>query len=119
MSEVAGLLYLERSSTTGLVARAEAHGLVQRHREGGLTRVALTDDGRAIAEKLAGLVSARLDARGRLLSPQEREQLTQLAGRLLASSSEQGAAPEPASGAPGGPASDPAAAQSAAVRERS
>jgi DNA-binding MarR family transcriptional regulator len=86
MSELANLLYLERSSTTGLVARAEAHGLVQRAREGSLTRATLTPHGREVAEQISQSVIERLDARSRSLSSEESGQLVQLAQRLLRSS---------------------------------
>jgi DNA-binding MarR family transcriptional regulator len=85
MSELANLLYLERSSMTGLVARAESHGLVQRKREGSLTRATLTPLGREIAEQISQSVIERLDARSRSLSTEESGQLVQLAQRLLRS----------------------------------
>lgn len=83
MSEAARLLYLERSSTTGLVMRAEAHGLVEREREGGLTRVRLTPAGRAIAEDLEREVLAQLELRCRGLDQEERRMLDELIGRLI------------------------------------
>ena len=83
MSEVATMLYLERSSTTGLVARAEAHGLVRREREGGLTRVVLTELGQQEAQDMARAVMERIEARTRQLSDSERQQLTALADRLV------------------------------------
>jgi len=83
MSEVARLLYVERSSTTGLVMRAEAHGLVERERDGGLTRVRLTPAGRAIAAELEREVAAQLEARCRDLDPDERRVLEELIARLI------------------------------------
>jgi DNA-binding MarR family transcriptional regulator len=83
MSEVARLLYLERSSTTGLVMRAEAHGLVEREREGGMTRVRLTPAGRSIAEELEREVMSQLEARCRDLDDGERRLLDELIARLI------------------------------------
>lgn len=100
MSEVARLLYLERSSTTGLVMRAEAHGLVEREREGGLTRVRLTPAGRDIAQELEREVGAELETRCRDLDEQERQLLDELIGRLIPRTWIRGPAPDRAFTAP-------------------
>jgi DNA-binding MarR family transcriptional regulator len=83
MTQLAGLLYLEKSSMTGLASRAEAHGLVRRHREGAVIHAMLTDDGRLIAEDIASSVNERLAMRSTALSLDECEQLIQMADRLI------------------------------------
>ena len=63
MADLAGGLGLDRSSVTGLIDRAQARGLVERVREEGdgrVVRVALTEDGRIAAERMAERASELL-----------------------------------------------------------
>ena len=94
VSELAGLLALDKSSTSGLVDRAERRGLVRRlpsQIDRRSVRVALTDAGR----ELVGAVSAEFgrDIRAMLdpLGSEDRAQLTRtLSAALIAHAANQG-----------------------------
>jgi len=83
MSELAGLLGIERAALTGLADRAERRGLVARTAVPGDRRavsVALTPEGREVASAFHRDVSASLDRLTDVLPPGERERF----GRSLA-----------------------------------
>jgi DNA-binding MarR family transcriptional regulator len=86
MHELARLLELDKSSTTGLVDRAERRGLVARipsATDRRSVRVSLTDDGRALVSRAAGRFEADVSAMLGLLTPRDREALSMLISRLL------------------------------------
>ena len=87
MLELARLLGLDKSSTTGLVGRAERRGLVQRASSATDRRsvqVGLTPEGRAlVSAAAAGFGAEATDLLG-LLPPGDRESLSGLISRLLA-----------------------------------
>ena len=65
INELAGLLALDKSSTSGLVDRAQRRGLVRRvpsQLDRRSVRVRLTDQGRVLAEDLADQVSRNMRA---------------------------------------------------------
>lgn len=83
MSDLIDYLGLEKSTITGLVARAEKRGLVGRAPNGADGRaidVFLTDEGRALAERLAADLARFVLQLTDVLTPAERDQL----GTLLA-----------------------------------
>ena len=83
MSELAGLLGIEKAALTGLADRAESRGLVARTAVPGDRRavsVALTPRGREAAGAFHRDVSASLDQLAAVLPPEERERF----GRSLA-----------------------------------
>jgi DNA-binding MarR family transcriptional regulator len=83
MSELAGLLGIEKAALTGLADRAERRGLVARTAVPGDRRavsVALTPEGREVASAFHRDVSASLDRLTDVLPPGERERF----GRSLA-----------------------------------
>ena len=83
MSELAGLLGIEKAALTGLADRAERRGLVARTAVPGDRRavsVALTPEGREVASAFHCDVSASLDRLTDVLPPGERERF----GRSLA-----------------------------------
>lgn len=83
MSELAGLLGIEKAALTGLADRAERRGLVARTAVPGDRRavsVALTPEGREVASAFHRDVSASLDRLTDVLPPAERERF----GRSLA-----------------------------------
>jgi DNA-binding MarR family transcriptional regulator len=76
MSELAGLLGIEKAALTGLADRAERRGLVARTAVPGDRRavsVALTPEGREVASAFHRDVSASLDRLTDVLPPGERE----------------------------------------------
>lgn len=86
INELGKLLGLDKSSTSGLVERAERRGLVARSSspaDGRSVLVSLTDDGRSLvsdaSSQFAADVSALLDG----LSRQDRRALTTIVTRLL------------------------------------
>ena len=91
MSEVADLLGLDKSSVSGLVARAETKGLVQRMEDAGdrrSSRVALTEEGREAGTRLAVDLAHRLVPLGSRFSTAHRallaESLNEAAAALRA-----------------------------------
>jgi DNA-binding MarR family transcriptional regulator len=83
MSELAGLLGIEKAALTGLADRAERRGLVARTAVPGDRRavsVALTPEGREVASTFHDDVSASLDQLTDVLPSEERERF----GRSLA-----------------------------------
>jgi DNA-binding MarR family transcriptional regulator len=83
MSELAGLLGIEKAALTGLADRAERRGLVARTAVPGDRRavsVALTPEGREVASAFHRDVSGSLDRLTDVLPPGERERF----GRSLA-----------------------------------
>ena len=83
MSELAGLLGIEKAALTGLADRAERRGLVARTAVPGDRRavsVSLTTEGREVASAFHRDVSASLDRLTDVLPPAERERF----GRSLA-----------------------------------
>ncbi|MGH2835898.1 MAG: MarR family winged helix-turn-helix transcriptional regulator [Solirubrobacteraceae bacterium] len=86
INELALLLGLDKSSTSGLVDRAQRRGLVRRvpsQLDRRSVRVRLTDQGRESAEQVASRFAQDLTALLEPLSPPEREVFTASAGRLL------------------------------------
>jgi DNA-binding MarR family transcriptional regulator len=86
MQELAKLLSLEKSSVTGLVARAERRGLVRRiasQTDGRSVRVTLTDDGRSLVAQVAGRFGADVEKLLDRLRPADRDTLSRLVSRLL------------------------------------
>ena len=86
MLELARLLGLDKSSTTGLVDRAERRGLVQRAPSATDRRsvqVTLTDDGRTLVTQAAARFGAEVTALLNLLPPADRKSLSGLISRLL------------------------------------
>ncbi len=86
MSELAVYLGLEKSTLTGLVARAEKRGLIARSAsatDGRAVDVFLTDRGMGLAEQLTGELTDLLAPLATALSPVERTQLESLLARML------------------------------------
>jgi DNA-binding MarR family transcriptional regulator len=86
MLELAGFLGLDKSSTSGLVDRAERRGLVQRATSATdrrSVRVSLTLEGRALVSAAAARFGAEVTALLHLLPPADRESLAGLISRLL------------------------------------
>jgi MarR family transcriptional regulator, lower aerobic nicotinate degradation pathway regulator len=86
MHELARLLGLDKSSTTGLVDRAERRGLVVRvpsATDRRSVRVGLTDDGRSLVSRAAVGFEADVSAMLGLLTPRDRETLSRVISRLL------------------------------------
>jgi len=95
MLELARHLGLDKSSMTGLVARAEKRGLVQRlpsPHDGRGVLVSLTPLGRELTERCAAEVDVQLAALTASLTSDERARLRALAEKLLRTA--------PAGGAP-------------------
>ncbi len=95
MNELAQLLGLDKSSTSGLVDRAQRRGLVRRlpsQVDRRSVRVSLTDAGRALVQTVATefqgeIAAAILDP----LAPEDRSSLTRiLSSALVAYASDQG-----------------------------
>jgi len=87
MHELAQLLGLDKSSTTGLVDRAARRGLVQRApltTDRRSAQVSLTLEGRALVSAAAARFSAEVTDLLGLLPPGDRESLSTLISRLLA-----------------------------------
>ncbi len=88
MSELARLLGLDKSSTTGLVDRAEGRGLVLREPsrdDRRSTRVRLTGSGRAVVTRVAERVDAELAVVLEDLPGRDRETLSRLVSTLVVS----------------------------------
>ncbi|MFF2504089.1 MarR family winged helix-turn-helix transcriptional regulator [Streptomyces sp. NPDC058067] len=86
MSELGALLGLARSSLTGLVDRTTRYGLVRREpdpRDGRAVRVALTDEGAALAEDFRAATCRRIEELSAGLGAAECATLAELLGRLL------------------------------------
>jgi MarR family transcriptional regulator, lower aerobic nicotinate degradation pathway regulator len=86
MLTLATYLKLDKSSVTGLVDRAEARGLVRRKttpEDGRAVRVALTERGRKLTQKLAKLVERELSVLVDGLSAADRKRLLTLASRIV------------------------------------
>ena len=82
INELARQLALDKSSTSGLVDRAEARGLVRRVRsqlDGRSVRVRLTGPGRELAADIAVLVAEAIEP---MLEPLDSPQRTALAAAL-------------------------------------
>lgn len=87
IKELALLLGLDKSSTSGLVARAQARGLVRRvpsQVDRRSVRVRLTASGRELAADIEALVSDGLAALLEPLSAEERSALATALARLAA-----------------------------------
>jgi DNA-binding MarR family transcriptional regulator len=85
MSELAGLLGVEKAALTGLADRAERRGLVARTAVPGDRRavsVALTPEGREVASAFHRDVSASLDRLTDVLTPEERERFCRSLARV-------------------------------------
>ncbi|WP_433341117.1 MarR family winged helix-turn-helix transcriptional regulator [Streptomyces sp. CA-253872] len=81
-------LGLDKSSMTGLVSRAEKRGLVRRSpspHDGRAVLVTLTPEGRRLAEQGTEEITERVNALTSRLPPQDRAELTRLAGAVLES----------------------------------
>jgi DNA-binding MarR family transcriptional regulator len=86
MSALAAHLGLDRSTLSGLVARAEARGLLRRtadEEDGRAVGVALTAEGRAFAERVADAVATGLAPQIEALAPHDRSALARLLERTL------------------------------------
>jgi DNA-binding MarR family transcriptional regulator len=86
MAELARLLGLDKSSTTGLVSRGEARGLVHRvpvPEDGRAFRVVLTGEGRRLAEALVAEIDAQVAALTSDLSDTNRHRLSLLASQVV------------------------------------
>ncbi|WP_327291360.1 MarR family winged helix-turn-helix transcriptional regulator [Streptomyces sp. NBC_01198] len=86
MRELAHHLGLDKSSMTGLVARAEKRGLVQRRpspHDGRGVLVSLTPEGRRLTEVGAAEIAQRLAALTAPLSAEERALLRTLTAKIL------------------------------------
>jgi DNA-binding MarR family transcriptional regulator len=83
MSELAGLLGVEKAALTGLADRAERRGLGDRR----AVSVALTPEGREVASAFHRDVSASLDQLADVLPPGERERFSRSLARVAASAS--------------------------------
>jgi MarR family transcriptional regulator, lower aerobic nicotinate degradation pathway regulator len=94
MNELARLLGLDKSSTTGLVDRAERRGLVARvpsTTDRRVVLVSLTDDGRSLVSQAAARFEADVTAMLGRLPSRDRDALSRLVSRLLvAHAAEQG-----------------------------
>jgi DNA-binding MarR family transcriptional regulator len=88
MSELAGLLRLEKSSLSGLVDRAEQRGLLSRRPENDdrrATSVKLTGIGLQLADAFHDEVTQKLAAVVSALSTREEQRFAALASRVLVS----------------------------------
>lgn len=86
MNELATLLELDKSSVTGLVARAERRGLVSRSpspRDGRSTVVAPTSAGRRLIRSVSVRFAADVEALLAELPDRDRGALTSLASRIV------------------------------------
>ncbi|MER5830875.1 MarR family transcriptional regulator [Streptomyces sp. NPDC002130] len=86
MSELGEMLGLAKSSLTGLVDRTVRRGLVRREadpRDGRAVRVALTDEGAALAGKFHAETCRRVEALPSGLSGAERDRLAVLLSRVV------------------------------------
>jgi MarR family transcriptional regulator, lower aerobic nicotinate degradation pathway regulator len=86
MNELGRLLGLDKSSVSGLVARAQRRGLVTRAVSANDRRafhVSITDTGRQLAEQGAARFSERIEALTAGLPETDRQLLSQLAARVV------------------------------------
>jgi NAD(P)H-dependent FMN reductase/DNA-binding MarR family transcriptional regulator len=86
MAELGQLMGLDKSSTTGLVDRTEARGVVVRvpdASDGRVIRVQLTPDGRRLVESSVSAVNAQIDALASDLDVAEREALARMLSALV------------------------------------
>ncbi|MYV99895.1 MarR family transcriptional regulator [Streptomyces sp. SID3343] len=86
MSDLAAFLGLDKSTLSGLIARAERRGLLTRSTGANDKRavvVLITDAGRDLTQRLYEEVRDTLAPATDRLDPQQREQLAQLLERLL------------------------------------
>ncbi|MFZ0667896.1 MAG: MarR family transcriptional regulator [Acidimicrobiales bacterium] len=86
MAELGRLLDLDKSSTTGLVDRAERRGLVRREavpEDGRSFRVLLTDEGRVLIQTFVGDVTAQIEALTDHLSETNCHRLALLASGIV------------------------------------
>jgi DNA-binding MarR family transcriptional regulator len=86
MTELTGLLNVERSTMTGLVDRVERRALVKRAPDPNDRRaiqIALTAKGRRLAMKSYGAVTAKVDALTGGLAPASATRLTKIVSDLL------------------------------------
>ncbi len=86
MNELARLLGLDKSSTSGLVDRAARRGLVVRIPSAEDKRavlVSLTDQGRSLVSRAAASFGTELSAMLDLLPPSDRDALSAIVSRLL------------------------------------
>lgn len=94
MNELAALLGLDKSSTSGLVDRAQKRGLVRRvpsQLDRRSVRIRLTPEGRALVQEVATSFAADVAAMLQPLSPATRAELTaNLSQILVAHASAQG-----------------------------
>lgn len=111
MLAVATFLNLDKSSVTGLVDRAERRGLVRRTttaEDRRTVRVALTDRGRRLTQKLGTQVERELSLLVRGLSAVDRRRLLAIASRIVVDDAQRRfggtTKPPPKRRPPGGPA---------------
>ncbi len=86
MQQLAGLLGLDKSSTTGLVDRAERRGLVRRAagaQDGRVVTVTLTAQGRRLVSRAEAAVRERLADLATPLTRMQQHELAALVSRLL------------------------------------
>jgi DNA-binding MarR family transcriptional regulator len=86
MAHLARVLNLDKSSTTGLVDRAEGRGLVRRRtvpEDGRAVHVVLTAKGDKLARAFAAEVGAEVGAAVEVLSATKRRQLSLLASQVV------------------------------------
>lgn len=86
MAQLAAVLDLDKSSTTGLVDRAERRGLVERAavpEDRRAVRVMLTAEGRRLVEACTVEIEQRLHAAVEGLSEAQRRQLSRLTGQIV------------------------------------
>ena len=86
MAELGRLLGLDKSSTTGVVDRTEARGVVRRVPDAGdgrVVRVELTAEGRRLVEASAVAVTAQIDALVSDLDSDQRETLAAMLSALV------------------------------------
>ncbi|WCB96855.1 hypothetical protein DSM104299_05623 [Baekduia alba] len=87
MTELTGLLNVERSTMTGLVDRVERRELVKRApdpKDRRAIQIALTPKGRRLAMKSYGAVTTKVDALTSGLAPSSATRLTKIVVDLLA-----------------------------------
>jgi DNA-binding MarR family transcriptional regulator len=86
MAQLAQVLNLDKSSTTGLVDRAEARGFVRRRtvpEDGRAVHVVLTPKGVKLARAFAAEVGEQVNAVVEVLSETKRRQLSLLASQVV------------------------------------
>ncbi|MCW2915820.1 MAG: transcriptional regulator, MarR family [Actinomycetia bacterium] len=86
MSELGGVLGLAKSSLTGLVDRTARRGLVRREpdpQDARAVRVALTTEGRELAEEFYAETCRRVEALPAGLSDTDRSRLADLLGQVV------------------------------------